>query len=68
VNPQDGTNNHRYSMPFFIHPNVEAMLSCIPSCRGDGAKFPDIRAQDFLMERLRDIGLMRPDAPKFEKN
>lgn len=58
VNPQDGKNDHRYSMPFFIHPNPDAVLTCIESCKGDGAKFPDIRAQDFLMERLREIGLM----------
>lgn len=67
VNPQDGTNNHRYSMPFFLHPHSDAVLRCIPSCIGDGAKWPDIRAQDFLMERLRDIGLMRPDQPVMAK-
>lgn len=49
----------RYSMPFFMHPHPEAMLSCIPSCRGDGAKYPDITAYDFLMQRLREIGLLK---------
>jgi isopenicillin N synthase-like dioxygenase len=62
VNPQDGSNDHRYSMPFFIHPNPEATLSCIPSCRGEGEKYPDINAQEFLMQRLHEIGLMK-DAP-----
>jgi isopenicillin N synthase-like dioxygenase len=62
VNPPDGRNDHRYSMPFFIHPNPEATLSCIPSCRGEGEKYPDINAQEFLMQRLREIGLMK-DAP-----
>lgn len=64
VNPQDGSNGHRYSMPYFIHPNPEAVLSCIESCRGEGAKFPPIRAQDFLMQRLYEIGLMKPDQPR----
>jgi len=59
VNPQDGTNGHRYSMPFFMHPNPEAILSCIPSCRGTGAKYADISAHDFLMQRLREIGLIK---------
>ncbi len=56
VNPK-GPNMARYSMPFFMHPNPDALLTCLPSCRGDGAKYPDILANDFLMERLRDIGL-----------
>lgn len=67
VNPE-GTNNHRYSMPFFIHPNPEAILSCLDSCRGTGAKWPDIRAQEFLMQRLVEIGLMRPDKPEMQKS
>lgn len=49
----------RYSMPFFMHPHPEASLSCIPSCRGEGAKYPDIAAHDFLMQRLREIGLLK---------
>ncbi len=58
VNPK-GPNTSRYSMPFFMHPNPDAMLSCIPSCRGDGAKYPDILSEDFLRQRLREIGLMK---------
>jgi isopenicillin N synthase-like dioxygenase len=57
VNPE-GANTSRYSMPYFIHPNPEAMLSCLPSCKGEGAKYPDIMAQDFLMQRLKEIGLV----------
>lgn len=57
VNPV-GPNISRYSMPFFMHPNPDAVLSCLPSCRGSGAKYPPILADDFLMERLREIGLL----------
>lgn len=56
VNPK-GPNMARYSMPFFMHPNPDAMLSCLKSCVGEGAKYPDILANDFLLERLREIGL-----------
>lgn len=56
INPV-GPNTDRYSMPYFMHPNPDALLSVIPSCRGAGAKYPDVLANDFLMERLRDIGL-----------
>ncbi len=59
INPQDGTNSHRYSMPFFMHPHPTAMLSCLPSCKGAGAKYADITGQDFLMQRLREIGLIK---------
>ncbi len=58
VNPPDAKSS-RYSMPFFMHPHPEAMLSCLPSCVGSGAKYPDILAEDFLKQRLREIGLLK---------
>lgn len=57
INTPEATHVSRYSMPFFMHPNPQALLSCLPSCRGDGAKYADITAHDFLMQRLREIGL-----------
>lgn len=59
INPQDGTNGSRYSMPFFMHPHPESVLSCLPSCKGIGAKYTDITAHEFLMQRLREIGLIK---------
>lgn len=59
INPQDGRNDPRFSMPFFMHPHPDAMLSCLESCKGDGAKYPDITGHDFLMQRLREIGLIK---------
>lgn len=59
VNSPEAKNKPRYSMPFFMHPNPNAMLSCLPSCRGAGAKYPDITGGDFLMQRLREIGLIK---------
>jgi isopenicillin N synthase-like dioxygenase len=56
VNPS-GPNVSRYSMPFFMHPSVETSLACLPSCVGDGAKYPAISAGDFLTQRLAEIGL-----------
>lgn len=58
VNTAEAKNSHRYSMPFFIHPHPDAMLSCLDSCRGTGAKYPDITSEQFLMQRLREIGLI----------
>ena len=59
INPQDGKNKSRFSMPFFMHPHPESVLSCLPSCQGAGAKYPDITAHEFLMQRLREIGLIK---------
>ncbi len=59
INPQDGKNKSRFSMPFFMHPHPESLLSCLPSCQGSGAKYPDTTAHQFLMQRLREIGLIK---------
>lgn len=58
VNPQ-GPNVSRYSMPFFMHPASDVSLKCLASCEGDGAKWPEITAGEFLAERLREIGLAK---------
>ncbi|MCB9091580.1 MAG: isopenicillin N synthase family oxygenase [Halobacteriovoraceae bacterium] len=58
VNPDD-QNSSRYSMPFFVHPNPETVLECLPSCIGQGSKYPPINSHEFLMQRLEEIGLMK---------
>jgi isopenicillin N synthase-like dioxygenase len=61
VNPSV-ENVSRYSMPFFMHPNSDVVLRCLPSCVGTGAKYADIRAGAFLEQRLTEIGLLKkPD-------
>lgn len=57
VNPEGQANVSRYSMPFFMHPHPDAIITCIDSCKGDGAKYEDISADEFLKQRLREIGL-----------
>lgn len=58
INPSDKTSN-RYSMPFFVHPNPEVDLKPVPSTIGTGAKYQPINSHEFLMNRLREIGLMK---------
>lgn len=58
VNPK-GPNVPRYSMPFFMHPNPDALLKGLSSCAGSDKRYPDILAQEFLMERLAEIGLTK---------
>lgn len=57
VNPA-GPNQSRYSMPFFLHPRPDAVLSCLPQFR-DGSEDPDITADGFLQQRLEEIGLKK---------
>lgn len=58
VNPE-GEPKPRYSMPFFVHPHLEAMLEVLPSVleEGESAKYEPINNEEFLMERLRAIGV-----------
>lgn len=48
----------RYSMPFFCHPRPEVLLDAPATLVGDGRKrFEPITADDFLNQRLAEIGL-----------
>jgi isopenicillin N synthase-like dioxygenase len=59
VNPS-GPPTPRYSMPFFIHPHPDADLEVLKDCyEGDEPPFPTINADEFLMQRLKDIGLSK---------
>lgn len=50
----------RYSTPFFLHFNQDFLIEALPQCLEEGGKAePPITAQDYLMERLREIGLVR---------
>ena len=51
----------RYSMPFFCHPRPEVMLDCPEALLAPGEKklFEPITAHAFLMQRLREIGLIK---------
>jgi isopenicillin N synthase-like dioxygenase len=45
---------HRYSVAFFLDPNPEANVACLPTCIAAGrpAKYPPVSAGDFLHSRL----------------
>ncbi|MFN7055809.1 isopenicillin N synthase family dioxygenase [Hyphomonas sp.] len=50
----------RYSTPFFLHFNQDFEIEALPGCLAEGGMAePKISAQDFLMERLREIGLVK---------
>jgi len=50
----------RYSTPFFLHFAPDVLIETLPGCLEGGARaYPPITAQDYLLERLREIGLIR---------
>jgi isopenicillin N synthase-like dioxygenase len=59
INPENA-DAVRYSMPFFCHPRPEVVLDCPESLleSGEIRQFAPITAQAFLMQRLREIGLI----------
>ena len=61
VNPSPERSRFpRYSTPFFLHFNQDVMIEALPGCVAEGGKAePPITAQDYLMERLREIGLVK---------
>ncbi|RZA23508.1 MAG: isopenicillin N synthase family oxygenase [Proteobacteria bacterium] len=59
VNP-DNSREARYSMPFFMHARGEVDLNPLPSCvaiTGGKKLYPDITADAYLNQRLKEIGL-----------
>lgn len=60
VNPDpDRARFSRYSMPFFLHFNQDVVISQMTEFVGsEAAPLPPITAEDFLAERLADIGLL----------
>ena len=61
VNPsQEKMKTSRFSVPFFMHANPDMDLSCLSTCVSEDnpKKYEDITAEGFLMQRLREIGLL----------
>ncbi len=59
--PEEKWSEPRFSIPFFLHPRPEARLDCLSSCISEThpQKYDDISANEFLMLRLREIGLIK---------
>lgn len=51
----------RYSMPFFLHLRPDFVIDPPRQCLADSnpRRYPPITAHDFLMQRLREIGLVK---------
>lgn len=59
--PAPYSSNSRYSIPFFLHFNSDFVIDALDSCIDEAHPKKDapITADDYLMERLREIGLVK---------
>ncbi len=59
VNP-DSSRDRRFSMPFFVHPRSDVSLAPLACCveQVGEKRYPDITAGEYLLQRLREIGLV----------
>ena len=59
--PKNEWGKPRYSIPFFLHPRPSVLLNCLPQCISEEnpKKYSDCTAMEFLLERLREIGLIK---------
>jgi isopenicillin N synthase-like dioxygenase len=57
--PKNKMGTSRFSIPFFMHPQSDMDLSCLPGCidKDHPRQFDDITAGAFLDERLKELGL-----------
>lgn len=62
VNPPiEKLGTSRFSIPFFMHPRAEMPLNCLENCitEENPQAFTDITAGEFLLQRLKEIGLIK---------
>ena len=55
------SESSRYSIPFFVHPNPDWLISTLPSCYDEhkpNLYTESILAEDYLQERLKEIKLI----------
>ena len=58
--PKELWKKSRYSIPFFLHPIGTMSLNVLDSCidEKNPKKYEDITAHEFLIQRLKDIGVL----------
>ena len=57
--PRESWGESRYSIPFFMHPNPDMPLHCLPNCVSEThpKAFTDCTAGEYLDQRLVELGL-----------
>jgi isopenicillin N synthase-like dioxygenase len=56
VNPpaEARSGSRRMSLGYFLHPNYDAQIACLPTCQGPGnpPRYPPVRAGDMMRQKL----------------
>jgi len=54
------TDRDRFSVPFFVNPDRETIVSCVPSCVDERrpCRYPAVTASEFLAQRIAEGGYM----------
>lgn len=55
---------HRYSMPFFVEPNPDTVIDCLPGCfdEDNPPKYPVTTCSDYMLSRFADTYKYRQSA------
>ena len=50
----NSSGKERYSIPFFLGPNADTVVSCLPNCveQGVAPKYPPVKASDWILQRV----------------
>jgi isopenicillin N synthase-like dioxygenase len=59
TNPTDGKNESRFSCPYFVHPRGDVRLELLPKYAHETPVRPIATADEYLEERLKEIGLKK---------
>ncbi|CAA7024365.1 unnamed protein product [Microthlaspi erraticum] len=51
-----GNGQERYSIPFFVEPNHECLVECLPTCKSESnvPKYPAIKCSTYLAQRYKE--------------
>ena len=64
ANPPGTGADRRQSIGFFCHPNYDAVIECIPTCRGEDApRYAPVRAGTYMRRKIQAVRGAE-DAPK----
>ena len=52
--PGQSTGARRQSIGFFLHPNYDARIECLPSCKdwADPARYPPVLAGELMKQKM----------------
>ena len=50
----------RYSIPFFVSPNEDAVVSVLPTCQKEGEMYEEVKVGEYFRKRLAAARYQHP--------